>query len=135
MGVVKAMMMDYLFYRIYRHNLNKGDDMPISAGVFYMVFLYCTMVFFFGTIFNFTTGGLFAKEQMTKGTFWFIYGGIIVLLLAFNFLRYAVKGRVKSLERKFENDRRNNFLRVWHIMLLPFLVLIFSGVVIYIFAN
>lgn len=129
------MIIDYLFYRVYNYNIRFGDDLPIFGGILYLGFLSCCIFFFVVMTLELITGGYLSLDHLSSNTKELIYGTYVFIVLVFSTLRYYAKGKIKSLEMKFKNNKKNNLIIDILIILLPFFIFIFTLVLIAIFSK
>ncbi|MFN7046002.1 MAG: hypothetical protein ACK4M1_12465 [Flavobacterium sp.] len=126
--------MDYIFYRIYTY-YKKKDYIPVMMGIYFLFVLEFTILFFLAVMFNFLTNGLFSNQHMRKDMFWLVFGGVLVLLFAFNVFRYVKRNKLESILKQFEKSPLNKKIKMWQIFSMPILVIILSVILIVLFTR
>lgn len=116
--------MDYIFYRIYTY-YKKKDYIPVGMSINFLFVVEVALYFFFGTIFNLLTGGLFSSQGMKKETFMMISIFIFILFYVFNAYRYVKRGKKESIIKQFENSPLNQKIKTWQLFIIPILIIAF----------
>jgi len=124
--------MDYIFYRIYTY-YKKKDYIPVGMSINFLFVVEVALYFFFGTIFNLLTGGLFSSQGMKKETFMMISIFIFILFYVFNVYRYVKRGKIESIIKQFENSPLNQKIKTWQLFIIPILIIVFSILLVVLF--
>ncbi len=124
--------MDYIFYRIYTY-YKKKDYIPVGMSINFLFVVEVALYFFFGTIFNLLTGGLFSSQGMKKETFMMISIFIFILFYVFNVYRYVKRGKIESIIKQFENSPLNQKIKTWQLFIIPIFIIVFSILLVVLF--
>lgn len=122
--------MDYIFYRLYKFYQKKKDDIPFFTSVLFINVVKLSILFLCLIVFNLITKGLASKENtdLNVTAFYIIFLSCMGLMFFIDLYRYY---KIKNkLIIKYKNSKLNSIIKVWHIFVLPIIIVLLTVLII-----
>ncbi len=126
-------ILEYLYFRMYKAYLDKNDDPKVRSFMYIALLQFVVATSFIIYLEKIlTTYEFFSIEYLSKIKHtYFFWGMIIIPILLFSYISLVRKPFVYYSE-KFSMCTVNKYIKIWMLVILPFLFLLFS-IQLYIF--